>query len=294
MHKTVNQRLKKYMPVNILRMATLFRSFVLKNNKKDGLAFYHPKQNNRLLVLGNGPSLNGTIDSNFEKLQHYDLMVVNQFAISDYFEMLRPQYYVLADPVYYAKNDGFRRELSQLISAIKAKTKWELTIFLSEEAKESKLVNSLKNFTNIKFVFYSGNRIHYEWFENKKLFKLLNKDMIEPPAQTVINTALSIGIYYKYKKIYIIGADTSWHEEYIIDQDTNDMYIESKHFYGNRKKLYKRHTKNTSNMGEEFFSISKVFFFYHFLQEYAMNNQSKIYNSSEFSWIDVFDRRDLE
>ena len=118
--------------------------------------------------------------------------------------------------------------------------------------------------------------------------------MIHPPSETVLNTCICIGIYNRYKKIFIMGADTSWHEQYYLDQTTNDLYLEDRHFYGEEKILYKKHKINTTNMGEEFGGISRAFYYYQFLQEYAKYNHVNIYNASDFSWIDVFERSELE
>lgn len=292
MRKGTSSLIEEIVPKGIIRLGFLVKAF-LNSKTKYGLNKYIPEDNHQIIVLGNGPSLKTSINRYAEKLVQLDLMAVNQFATTQEFCMLKPKYYVLADPDYYEKETRNQRVLD-VIEALVNKVAWSMVLFVSEKAIDSELYNQIiSRNKKITFFFYSSTRVRYEYLKKKDLFKLLGKDMIEPPSQTVLNTCIAICINYKFNNIYILGADTSWHEQYIIDQQTNDLFIQDNHFYGTEKVLYKRHNDNLSNLAEEFRNISRAFNYYQLLKEYAITENVNIYNASEISWIDVFDRKEI-
>ena len=56
---------------------------------------------NECIILGNGPSLGNSLQKKIEKIQSISLKIcVNSMAINKYYEILKPQYYILADPAW--------------------------------------------------------------------------------------------------------------------------------------------------------------------------------------------------
>jgi hypothetical protein len=134
-------------------------------------------------------------------------------------------------------------------------------------------------------------------FHNKKeQFKLFNKNKLAVPAQTVLNTAVFFAIFWRYKNIVLIGADTSWHEEINVDQKTNELFYESNHFYGTeRKKAYSDVERKTpGKVHEEFYAIGNALKLYWLLREYAEFNSVRVFNASAKSYIDAFERIPLD
>ncbi len=262
------------------------------------LADYRPHKKSRLLILGNGPSLNRSIEKSLDKIQNYDLMCVNFFALYEYFETLRPQYYVLADPVFGAEYNQLSDKLTNLINVFQNKTSWNMVLFMPENARKSVFAERLENISNIKIVFYNKLNIfftkHEYAFNKTLLFKLLAKDLISPPAINVLCVCEAIGIYYGYKQIFLIGADHSWHEEFKLDQKTNDLYISDTHFYSNQSDiLLGQYSDDVSNLGINFSFIAAAMNQHQFIKEYAQWKGVQIFNASEKSWIDVFERKEL-
>lgn len=54
-------------------------------------------------ILANGPSLKLEIEDLEKDKCEDDILVVNYFANTEYFEKIRPKYYCLADPRFYEK-----------------------------------------------------------------------------------------------------------------------------------------------------------------------------------------------
>ena len=108
----------------------------------------------------------------------------------------------------------------------------------------------------------------------------------------VLNTAVHLGIKLRYSKIYLLGADTSWHENYELDQKTNVLYSIDTHFYGKRKLPLYLDSEETlpSKLHLELSMVAKALGSYWTLLEYSKYAHVNIYNASEYSWIDAFPR----
>src|ERR1035437_5994710 len=52
-------------------------------------------------ILGNGPSLNYSLKNNLDFIKKCDILCVNNFAQSEYFQILKPDDYVLFDGYYF-------------------------------------------------------------------------------------------------------------------------------------------------------------------------------------------------
>ena len=134
----------------------------------------------------------------------------------------------------------------------------------------------------------------YKYLSKKYLFKKWNKNQLCPMSQTVLNTASSLAITMKYKKIVLVGADTSWVELYRVDQKTNDLYIDDKHYYDNERHIVAKYDPTKSNMAEELNTIEVALEYYQLLKEYAIYNGGRLYNASEYSLIDCIPRVKLK
>ena len=91
---------------------------------------------NILYVLGNGPSLNEDIKSmNFNNA---DFCVVNRFYLSPYYKIVKPRYYVLADPVFFENEE----EIEKIIDGVD----WNMVLFVTYSGwKKLKFLQTLSN-----------------------------------------------------------------------------------------------------------------------------------------------------
>ena len=64
------------------------------------------KTGEKLVVIGNGPSLNDSIKEQKNDIIGNDCIVVNQFCKSDYYTEIKPKYYLIADPAYFGDIDN--------------------------------------------------------------------------------------------------------------------------------------------------------------------------------------------
>lgn len=79
-----------------------FKSIVKITLQSRRLKSLPEHEGKRIIVMGNGPSLNDTIASHLPLLKSTPAMSVNFAALAPVFFEIRPRYYVLADPLFLA------------------------------------------------------------------------------------------------------------------------------------------------------------------------------------------------
>ena len=93
-----------------------------------------------IVIVVNGPSFSKDYKSNIfrEKLKNYKLMVLNNFASSKLFEILKPSYYVILDNDVFCENQTVRVEnlKKQILKNLLNKTSWKLQLFVPVRFKE--------------------------------------------------------------------------------------------------------------------------------------------------------------
>lgn len=254
-------------------------------------------QGDRMVVIGNGPSLNKTIELYESQLHEADCIMVNFSANSDLYEQIRPSFYLLADPAYYQMPNYLRESLCALFDAIVTKTTWPMKIIMPHNAEGSYAIERFKDNPNLEVLLYENG-----WNISKDMskYEAWDKNLISPPAQTVLNTAVWLSIYWGYTETYLVGADTSFLADLRVDQETNLLYTEDTHFYSNKdvhKDSYdsiKKRRPIGTKLHEELFSIGTALKDYWNMREYADWKGVKVYNASEYSWIDAFERKKLK
>ena len=266
-------------------------------DKRNTLSTFCPTFRRRVIVLGNGPSLSDSIKKYKDIMRKESLMCVNYFATTELFVLLKPKYYVLADPAYFdqAVPEDVRKSIDDLADNINKKLTWNLTFFCPDYAKGSDLICKLLSNKLIRVVYYSSQGIPEGFVDMKRKMQLLSRDKIIPPSQTVLNTCVSLCIYYKFQNIILVGADTSWHTGYELDQQTNTLYMNDEHFYGAKKLIFCNNIPSeNSPLAYQFVCLANALNCYKFLELYSRYRGVKIYNASEVSWIDSFERKKLD
>ncbi len=247
-------------------------------------------------ILGNGPSLKQTLVENFNFFKNKKKMCVNNFAHSEYFNKIKPDYYILIDPACWSKKMSKRVKKIYLKTTkiMEKEVTWKMVLFLPLDAKPSNPFKEvpLKN-KNIKIHYFS--LIEPKGIKSIK-FLLLKYNLVAPPASNVLVAGIFLSLNMGFKKTYIVGADHSWHENFCIGDD-NILYLRDVHFYDKNKPslvpFYKdaeESHKKTFRIDEIFAVLSRTFGGYLELEEYSKYLGLKIYNASKVSYIDAFKR----
>jgi hypothetical protein len=245
--------------------------------------------NKKASLLGNGPSLNDSVEKDFIFLKSTEMVCLNTFAASEYYELLQPPNYVLIDPAFFSEEDRTREVITSTYKALIEKTNWPLNLYVPRTSKKSFLLqNLLSHKKNITIVYFN-----YTIFEGFTFLKhwFFRKGLAMPQAQNVLVATLFLSINRKFDEIFLFGADHSWHEQLKLDDDNVSVYRDL-HFYDKKELEYKRVNtptqKRNMTIRFQFESLAKAFAGYEVLSEYAISRNVKVLNASARSYIDSF------
>jgi len=253
----------------------------------------YKRTSERLYVLANGPSLTKDLERYGEEMAAYDRTAVNFMGLTDVYKKTKPTHYVIADPVFFINRaslpEAMRKNVDSLQDVFTNHTTWPMTLIAPDCARNSELIQAISANKNVSALFFS-NVVPVP--EDIADFKGWAHNRYAPPGQNVINTALYLGIVWRYPQIVLLGADTSFHTMAHIEQGTNRLYTMDEHFYGTTKRyMYQDpECKIPQTMSGFLPHVLRAFRWYDKLREFADWAGVKIINASSFSWIDAFDR----
>lgn len=237
-----------------------------------------------LIILANGPSLRQTIDRYGDKLARRTCMAVNFAANTPEFTIIRPKYYILADPHFFkATSDP---NVAKLIASIEAVT-WPMKLFIDRRYKHnfSKVMN-LPECVGIE-TFNATGVEGFGWFEHLAY----SSRLAMPRPRNVLIPSIMIGIALGYKTILLCGADHSWMRDLRVNDD-NEVISGMSHYYKESEKEINRSKNEYRNyrLHQILFSYYTAFKSYHKIRRYADSKNVDIINATPGSYIDAFRR----
>ncbi|NDW12172.1 hypothetical protein D0T50_04610 [Bacteroides sp. 214] len=242
-----------------------------------------------LLILANGPSLNKTIEESAHFLQNKSLLAVNFFATSPLYEKIQPHFYLIADPLFWIVPE--KRE--SLFTALAERTTWKLSLFMPVRAYRNKAWQPILA-KNPNISIYKYNTTPIEGFQGlcNIIFK---KGLGVPRPHNVLIPSIAMGLRLSFKKIYLAGADHSWLPEISVTDD-NVVLMHQKHFYD--QKTSKPDTLLQENLSHPrlytvMYHLHVTFKSYFVLKAYAEKLHKEIINVTPGSYIDAFKRMKL-
>lgn len=213
-------------------------------------------------------------------------MAVNFAANTPEFELLRPQYYILADPIFFAADTD--QNVMRLWQNFNDKVTWPLTIFVPHKYLERvRLHNRNITVEGFNFVGIEG----YRWFTG--LTFDAGRGM--PRPRNVLIPAIMAAIKMGYTEIFLTGADHSWTKTLDVDCDNRVVTIQP-HFYHDDEIEHQRVTQvyRDIHMHDILLSFHIAFKGYFEIADYARRRKINIFNATPGSFIDAFERRTLD
>lgn len=250
----------------------------------------------RMVVIGNGPSLNKTVELYEKQLQEADCMMVNFSACTQLFELICPKFYVMTDPRWVTATGEKLESMKKCVNTIVEKTIWPMTMILPDSFRGWWAIDKLQGNKNITIWFDESGWIK---LPEDELFKAFDKNLVCPPSYTVLTYCMYLSLYWGYKETYLVGADTTFTQMAYVGQKDNVVYTIDTHFYNNDEvnPLAKDVEHNGHPFGmsmEEYTEMCHTIFYeYNLLARYAQWKGLKVYNASEYSMIDCFERKKL-
>ncbi len=253
-----------------------------------GCTVTHVAQNGqRLIIMGNGPSLARNIAEDAEILSSACTMAVNFAANADEFAVLRPDFYVIADPHFF-KGRETDPNIKRLFDRIDSMVDWDMTLFIPSDRNPSEqgIGNPHVRIESFNLVAVEG----FGWLEDAAYKS--GRGM--PRPRNVLVPALMTGILMGFKDIYIIGADHTWTRTLEVADDNTVVSVQP-HFYKDNNSEQARVTDvyRGVRLHDVLLSMHLAFKSYHSIARFAARHGVNIYNATPGSFIDAFPRKKL-
>lgn len=239
-----------------------------------------------LYILGNGPSLRQNIEHDLEFLQSHDTLAVNFAANSPEFKIIKPKFYLLADPHFFENtNDPNVRQLLDNLN----RTEHEMTLFIPSTAKVPAATFSGGNLRIATFPFIAVEG--WEWLENMAFSRKLGM----PRPRNVLIPSIMTGAWLGYRDIYLLGADHSWLKTLDVTDDNQVVSVQPHFYKEDERELTRIRTDYVGRrLHEVLESMQIAFRSYHRINDWTRKNGISIYNATPGSMIDAFERRPLK
>ena len=116
---TVKSFIKLFVPPLFIKIVQLVYKVLSKRKTMVSTIVKINKEQDSLIVIGNGPSLKITFEKYRDRITSHDCIVVNHFCETEYYKKLEPKYYLIADPAYFGNIDTYaewmRRKIQKFI-----------------------------------------------------------------------------------------------------------------------------------------------------------------------------------
>lgn len=240
-----------------------------------------------IVVLGNGPSLRHTLDTDMPSLMKRSRMAVNFAANAPEFALLRPDFYVMADPHFFniANQNAADPNVLRLWDALR-RVDWPMVLYVP--CKRVKMAEAC----------VAGSSVSVKGFNltpaeglSPLVYPVYNMGLGMPRPRNVLIPSIMIAIREGFKTIYIAGADHTWSRTLGVD-DQNRVVSVQPHFYKDNAKEHARVAQEYAGyrLHDILKSLYIAFRSYHIIKRYARSKGISIYNISPGSFIDAFPR----
>lgn len=246
----------------------------------------HFSNPDELLILANGPSLKRTVEESADFVRGKTLLAVNFCVTSPMFEQLKPELYLIADPLFWIVPE--KRE--QLFRTMAEKTTWDMNFLVPARALKNKEWQPLlAGNPHIRLYIYNTTPIEgFQGFCNW----IFSKGWGVPRPHNVLIPSIAMGIRLPFKKIYLAGADHSWLPEITVTDD-NVVLMNQKHFYDQNKSQAATVTQENLHSARLYtilYHMYVAFKSYFVLEDYARSRGKEVINVTPGSYIDAFKR----
>lgn len=245
----------------------------------------------RLIVMGNGPSLRDTVREYGDLLKRSATLAVNFAANTPEFSEIRPALYVVADPHFFNVEADGKSKDANVVRLWKnmMEVAWPMTLYVPVNAKIPVSIEKNQNVSVRKFNMTPG--------EGLKCFthRLYRKGLAMPRPRNVLIASIMVALREGYRDIAIVGADHTWSRDLKVD-DQNHVVSVQKHYYEDSKKEEERVYQEYKgyHLHDILDSLRIAFRSYHQIAAYADSIGAHIVNCTPGSFIDAFSRGKLQ
>lgn len=248
------------------------------------------RNSDELVILANGPSLSRTVSEHRAFLDRRTLLAVNLCATSPMFTELRPELYLIADPLFWIVDE----KRDTLFGSLARKTDWPLHLFIPARAlADPKWKPMIAGNPNITVHIYNTTPV--EGFR-KFSHAVFRSGLGMPRPHNVLIPSIATALRLPFRRIYLAGADHSWLPEISVT-DNNEVLMHQKHFYdrgSSKADTVKQENLSEAHLHTILYHMHVAFKAYFILRDYAESLGKEIINITPGSFIDAFRRIEPE
>lgn len=240
-----------------------------------------------LVILANGPSLADTAERARSFLRGKALMAVNMFVASPLYGELKPEMYLIADPLFWIVEE--KREA--LFGGLARHTSWPMHLFVPVRARGAERLwrPLLEKNPDIRLHYYNTTPV--EGFPSLEL-KMMRRGLGVPRPHNVLIPSIATALRMPFRKIYLAGADHSWLPEISVT-DSNEVLMHQRHFYdrdSSRPDTVSKEDLNPARLHTILYHMHVAFKAYFTLLGMARALGKEVINITPGSYIDAFPR----
>ena len=250
---------------------------------------YKKNKTGTLCVLANGPSLKEVLKKiDNKEFYNVEFSVMNSFADVPEFEIIKPKYYCMVDPLFI--HETVKIDLAmKAFKALNEKVNWEMTLFipsffgLNRFLAFSHINNPFINIRVLPSIRYGG--------ESTFIPTILFKYGMTIPRMTVAQTCIYIGINSGFEEIHLYGMEHTFINTLAVDKQSR-LCWKDEHFYDDKmeQKLFYKNDGSLYKISEYLLEKSILFKTHDILALYAKQIGCKILNYTPITMIDSYKR----
>jgi hypothetical protein len=285
--------LRKIMPSLIWQFISFMKHFIFNREAKGLRSINFLKENDDVIVLGNGPSLKNDLEIIAEIADQHDFVFVNNFCSSPYYEIFKPNKYVFLDGYFFSENahPDWIKQREETFKVINERTTWRMQIFLPMGADKTILEKIIVN-PNVEIINVKVHPVFLKKY-GKLTRVLFDSGFFGPAQNNVLIYAVYFILFAGYKNLKIFGSDFSIYKNIEVDK-FNRLVMKFEHFNGvDRFEVLKTGPMKdrSPNMSNMMFSAFRILKQHEIIRQYADDLGVNIYNLSSYSLIDAYERR---
>ena len=229
-----------------------------------------------MVILGNGPSLAGDLQ--------------RQMCIRDSFEVVKPKYYVLSDPMFF-RDSACRDRVRALYATLARKVAWPMNLYVQYYNPEGFDYRAALPNSNIRIVRFHTQM--YRGFRSLE-FWLFRRGLGSANFGTVVQVGEYVALLLGYKRIELYGVDHTLLDGLCVD-DGNRLCRIDRHYYDGAEAaapqpIYKKVPHVPYTMADYLAEVAELFRGHEVLRDYAAALGARIVNRTRGSMIDAYER----
>ncbi len=246
-----------------------------------------------MVILGNGPSLAADLPKLIARREHLmkDFMAVNFFAEDKRFETVRPNYYVLSDPMFFRRSEYYDRVMT-FYEMLNRKVTWPMNLYVQYYNPEHFDYRAVLPNPNIRIVRFHTQL--YTGFRSTE-FWLYRHGLGSANFGTVVQIGEYVALLLGYKTIELYGVDHTLLDGLCVD-DQNRLCRTDRHYYDSSaepaepKPIYQKAPRRPYTMFVYLAEVAELFRGHETLRDYAQSLGARIINCTRGSMIDAYER----